>query len=104
MTQKELAKKLGIRDSTISQWENGINSIDNDTLIDICRIFNVSVSEMYGKYANTSGGYSFEEKDIIHSFRSLNQAGKTHVLKQITFALLQDEYKKDYNVQKNCLA
>ena len=43
MTQRDLAKRLDVRDNTISQWENGINSIDMGTLADICKIFNGSV-------------------------------------------------------------
>lgn len=100
MTQRDLAKRLDVRDNTISQWENGINSIDMGTLADICKIFNVSVSEMFGRFANTStDDYSYEEKNIISNFRDLNEAGKTYAVKQLSFALSQDEYKKNNNVQ-----
>ena len=100
MTQKDLAQKLDVRNNTISQWENGTNSIDIDTLFKLCNIFNIPISEMYGRYSNSSNDeYLPEEKNIINSFRNLNQSGKDYILKQINFALSQDDYKKNYNIK-----
>lgn len=48
ITQKELAEKLGVKHNAISSWENGVNSIDIDTLFRICKIFGVTVNDMYG--------------------------------------------------------
>lgn len=48
ITQKELAEKLGVKHNAISSWENGVNSIDIDTLFRICQIFGVTVNDMYG--------------------------------------------------------
>ncbi len=47
ITQKELAEKLGVKHNAISSWENGVNSIDIDTLFQICKIFGISVNDMY---------------------------------------------------------
>lgn len=33
--------------SFISAWENGVNSIDIDTLFRVCKIFGVTVNDMY---------------------------------------------------------
>ena len=46
--QKELADKLGVVPSTISNWENGINSPDIVDLFMMCVIFEVSPSAMFG--------------------------------------------------------
>lgn len=48
ITQKELAEQLGVKHNAISAWENGVNSIDIDTLFRICKIFGVTVNDMYG--------------------------------------------------------
>lgn len=48
ITQKELADQLGVKHNAISAWENGVNSIDIDTLFRICKIFGVTVNDMYG--------------------------------------------------------
>ena len=47
ITQKELADKLGVKHNAISAWENGVNSIDIDTLFQICQIFGITVNDMY---------------------------------------------------------
>lgn len=47
ITQKELAEQLGVKHNAISAWENGVNSIDIDTLFRVCKIFGVTVNDMY---------------------------------------------------------
>ena len=47
LSQEELAEKLGVKHNAISSWENGVNSIDIDTLFQICKIFGISVNDMY---------------------------------------------------------
>lgn len=46
ISQKELAEKLGISNSRVSNWEQGINRPDADILADICEALNVSPSEL----------------------------------------------------------
>lgn len=46
ISQKELAEKLGISNSRVSNWEHGINRPDADILADICEALNVSPSEL----------------------------------------------------------
>lgn len=47
ITQKALAEQLGVKHNAISSWENGVNSIDIDTLFRVCKIFGVTVNDMY---------------------------------------------------------
>lgn len=47
ITQKQLAEQLGVKHNAISAWENGVNSIDIDTLFKVCKIFGVTVNDMY---------------------------------------------------------
>lgn len=48
LTQSQLAEKLGVKTTTVSTWERGASSPDIETLYDICKIFDVSLDEMYG--------------------------------------------------------
>ena len=52
ITQKELAEKLGVKHNAISSWENGVNSIEIDTLFQICKIFGITVNDMYASPFN----------------------------------------------------
>ncbi len=63
MTQKELADKLGVKQTSVSNWEKGYNSIDIETLFVACDIFGVTLNDMYGNYG--------EEKQPDESSRKL---------------------------------
>lgn len=77
ITQKELAEKLGVKHNAISSWENGVNSIDIDTLFRVCKIFGVTVNDMYEMTADApttlaahfdGDEYTEEELDEIKQF------------------------------------
>lgn len=81
ITQKDLAEQLGVKHNAISSWENGVNSIDIDTLFRICKIFGVTVNDMYGMSlsaeANTTaahkdeGDFTPEELKKIEEYKKL---------------------------------
>ena len=48
MTQGELAEKLKYSDKTISKWETGEAVPDVETLLEICKIFQISMNEITG--------------------------------------------------------
>lgn len=48
MTQKELARKLKVSQSAISNWEKDQLGIDGRRLIDIANFFNVSTDDLLG--------------------------------------------------------
>ena len=48
ITQADLASKLGKTKNVISNWENGINSPDPDTIEAICNILRVTPNQLFG--------------------------------------------------------
>ena len=78
ITQKQLADKLGVKHNTISVWENGVNSIDIATLFQVCKIFGITVNDMYDITADSKPGtlaayfdgdeYTESELDEIRQF------------------------------------
>ena len=46
MSQKQLADKIGVSNSRVSNWEHGLNRPDVDLLAGICIALNVSPSEL----------------------------------------------------------
>jgi len=66
MSQKALAKSLGITDRAISKWENGLSKPSGQHLIYLSRIFNVSIEyflteEKAGEEASPRGMESLRE-------------------------------------------
>ena len=47
-TQAYMAKQLNIAQNTYSQYENGIRQLPIETLIKICKLFNVSSDYILG--------------------------------------------------------
>ena len=45
-TQKQLAEKLGISASNISDWENGISRPEYENLVKLADIFDVTTDEI----------------------------------------------------------
>ena len=48
MTQAEAADKLGITAQAVSNFERGINGIENSMLLHMCEIYNTSMSYVLG--------------------------------------------------------
>lgn len=69
LSQKELASRLGISNSRVSNWEQGINRPDADMLADICRVLEVSPSDLLG-VTLTGEKFSSEERALITAYRA----------------------------------
>lgn len=69
-TQKQLADMLGVKNSSVSNWENGLNSIDIETLYSACNIFGVTLNDMYGMYSNDNVEhvYTSHQKRVIDAY------------------------------------
>lgn len=74
LTQKEFAEKLGVKNSAVSNWETGVNSIDIDTLFRACDILNVTINDIYD--VKCEFDLSPHEKEHIKKYRSLDNYGK----------------------------
>ena len=48
LTQKEIAEKLGIAQSNVSDWENDVSRPEYENLIKLAEIYGVTVGELLG--------------------------------------------------------
>lgn len=69
ISQKELAERLGLSNSRVSNWEQGINRPDADILADICRELNVSPSELLDVHLSEQQ-FTEQEKRVIEAYRN----------------------------------
>lgn len=79
LSQKELASKLGVTPSRVSNWEQGANCPTIDILFEVCKILNISINDIYGVYPETTEKLSYEEISHIRNYRLLDECGKRHV-------------------------
>lgn len=69
LTQIQLAEKLGVSNSRVSNWEQGINRPDADIIADICIALNVSPSELLDVKLPTDE-LNDKERKIITAYRT----------------------------------
>lgn len=82
LSQKQLAAKLGISPSAVTNWIKGKNSPDIEYIALICEIFEITISDLLEinptKKAPTEqrGESDFQKKRLMHNYDKLNQTGK----------------------------
>ena len=76
ISQKELARKLGVVPSRISNWETGANCPTIDILFEVCDILDVSINDIYGVYPDSKFVLKYGEQDILKKYRDLDPHGK----------------------------
>ena len=68
MTQKQLADKIGVTGSRVSNWEQGVHRPDVDILANICTALNVSPSELLDIHININELSAHEQK-LLTAYR-----------------------------------
>ncbi len=69
LSQKELAQQIGVSNSRVSNWEQGINRPDADILAALCTALNVSPSLLLGVRLSAEE-LNEEERDVIQAYRA----------------------------------
>lgn len=68
LSQKDFAEKIGVSNSRVSNWENGLNRPDCDLLRKICKVLCVSPSELLDIHLDTEE-LTEHEKRLIQNYR-----------------------------------
>lgn len=76
MSQEQLGEKVGVTRQTVSKWELGETTPDMDKLIELSKLFGISIDELVGKEAPTGTGtlcrmyerpyYEYKSKRTFH--------------------------------------
>ena len=78
LKQSELGTLLGLKNTTISNWEKGVSNPDVEIVAKLCSILNVSSSYFFEDMASEEI-LSFKEKQLIKKYRSIDMNGKETV-------------------------
>ena len=82
-SQKEIAEKLGVSKSSVTNWIKGKNSPDVELVLPICKLLNISVREFYGEpdlgetpATKKAPSVSDEARKAAKDYDSLDHHGK----------------------------
>lgn len=90
MTQAEAAEKLGITAQAISNFERGINGIENSLLLRMCEIYHTSMNSIIGEEEENTPNelvLTEGERELIELFRMVPADQQPVVLAMIKAAL-----------------
>lgn len=90
-TQKEIAEKLGVSKSSVTNWLKGKNSPDANLVMPICNLLNITVGQFYGEEetspstAEAAPGEEQAKADplrstLLRNFDQLNQEGRERLV------------------------
>ena len=84
LKQSDVYKLTGIKNTTLSNYENGITEPDMDTFLLLCNLYDLDYAALIGEaYSYQSESIKFlvgdEEKDLIKRYRDLDEHGKRMV-------------------------
>lgn len=66
LTQSELAEKLYVTDRAISKWENGVCIPDASNIIELCKILDITINDLYsGEVVDMKDNEKLLEKNLL---------------------------------------
>lgn len=68
LSQKQLAAMIGVSNSRVSNWEQGINRPDANILAAICNVLDVSPSDMLD-IRTSSDNITEKERELLRAYR-----------------------------------
>lgn len=80
ITQRDLAKYLGVSISTFSGWETGVYEPDHAHLCKIADYFGVTVDELLGRSPQLFDDARVERPEVLDLFEQLNVAEQERAL------------------------
>jgi transcriptional regulator with XRE-family HTH domain len=101
MTQKEVAKRTGLNEKNISNWERGYVEPDIEMIAIFCRLYDVSPNDMFEwDYIINLNSVTTDEGKIVGMYRELNLNGQEKVADYIHDLLTSGKYSiKDYRLE-----
>ncbi|MCD8046211.1 MAG: helix-turn-helix domain-containing protein [Clostridiales bacterium] len=84
LKQSDVTKLVGIKNTTLSNYENGVTEPDIDTFLQLCELYELDYATILGEaYGLNISGTDFDirpsEIEIVKCYRLLDSSGQKHV-------------------------
>ena len=94
LTQKDLADKLNLKNrGTVSAWEVDTTSPKPAMMLELCKVLDISISELFGVEEEEKKPLSPKMKELLKKAEDLNEEGQERLAEYTGF--LGFKYKKD---------
>ncbi|MDR1002730.1 MAG: helix-turn-helix domain-containing protein [Oscillospiraceae bacterium] len=77
LSQEELGFKLDVTRQTVSKWETGQTTPEMDKLIELSKVFGISIDELVGNESASGEGEDAAERPLVISLRSFRYEYKS---------------------------
>lgn len=82
LTQEEVAKQLGVKKNTISNYENSISEPSIDTFLKLCKIYKIDAIKLLGELYGIRLLYNDfmiqpSEISLVNKYRCLNEQSQS---------------------------
>ena len=96
LTQNELARKIGVGNTAISNYEKGISFPNVETLYKLFEILQKDPNFLFQDEINLKGlALNNLETKLVKSFREINNEGQAYIIKTMEMA------KKNFAIEKS---
>lgn len=95
ISQKELAERLGVSQSAVTNWIKGKNSPDIELVAEMCRIFDISIMEMMGVSEHSKSETDLVKEKLIRNYEQLNSKGREELLSFSNYQLTVNSKKTE---------
>ena len=103
VSQRELARKTGIAQSTISDWKNKGAVPPADKLPQICKVLNIKLSDLYDEKDDLEFIIDTEDElyEFVTRYKRMPVTAKKRMMTYIKAMMdVEDESKRGYNGQE----
>lgn len=94
LSQRELAKKIGVSPSTIGMYESGKRFPTHEIEETLADLFNVSLNSLRGYDDDDIFALSHNEKQLIEKFRLADNSTQDVIVRLLAFAAEQEGENK----------
>lgn len=91
LSQRELAKKIGVSPSTIGMYESGKRFPTHEIEEALADVFNVSLNNLRGYDDESSFSVSSFERELIEKYRNADASTKDVIVRLLSFAVDQEQ-------------
>ena len=80
ITQKELSKRTGIPESTISDWKRKGKTPGADKIQAVCKVLGISSNEILGNSVLDGMQTDVDEHNLMDCYRAMNESDRKKLL------------------------